>query len=137
MSVGFARIGFAAGAEALARAFAPSLVRSIALPALLTAGAIAAPASALAQGGRDPVAGKTKADQACAVCHGPLGVSQLPNAPNLAGQPAIYAAEQLKAYRSGKRQNEVMAVIAKPLTDAEIDDLAAWYASIAVEVKVK
>lgn len=82
---------------------------------------------------RDPVAGKAKAAM-CATCHGPLGISQLPNAPNLAGQPAIYTVEQLKAYRSGKRANEVMAVIAKPLTDQEIDDLAAWYASIQVTV---
>lgn len=85
---------------------------------------------------RDPVAGKAKAAM-CAACHGPLGMSQLPNAPHLAGQPAIYTVEQLKAYRSGKRQNEVMGVMAKPLTDQEIDDLAAWYASIEVTVKEK
>jgi cytochrome c553 len=85
---------------------------------------------------RDPVAGKAKAGM-CATCHGQLGISQLPNAPNLAGQPAIYTAEQLKAYRSGKRANEVMTVIAKPLTDQEIDDLAAWYASIQVTVTEK
>ena len=85
---------------------------------------------------RDPVAGKAKAAM-CASCHGPLGMSQLPNAPHLAGQPAIYTAEQLRNYRSGKRQNEVMAVMAKPLTDDEIDNLAAWYASIEVSVKEK
>lgn len=85
---------------------------------------------------RDPVAGKVKAGM-CATCHGPLGMSQLPNAPNLAGQPAIYTVEQLRAYRSGKRVNEVMAVIAKPLTDQEIDDLAAWYASIQVTATEK
>lgn len=84
--------------------------------------------------GRDPVAGKARAAAVCVTCHGPLGLSQLPNAPNLAGQPAIYLVEQLRNYRSGKRQNEVMAVIAKPLTDAEIDDLAAWYASLRVSV---
>ncbi len=80
--------------------------------------------------------GKDKAGM-CATCHGPTGLSQLPNAPNLAGQPAIYLVEQLKNYRSGKRSNEVMGVIAKPLTDQEIDDLAAWYASIEITVKVK
>jgi cytochrome c553 len=81
-------------------------------------------------------AGKDKAGM-CATCHGATGLSQLPNAPHLAGQPAIYLVEQLKNYRSGKRPNEVMAVIAKPLTDQEIDDLAAWYASIEISVKVK
>ena len=101
--------------------------------AVLIGLALAAAASVHA---RDPVAGKAKAGM-CASCHGPLGMSQLPNAPNLAGQPAIYTVEQLKAYRSGKRQNEVMAVMAKPLTDDEIDNLAAWYASIEVSVKEK
>ncbi len=85
---------------------------------------------------RDPVAGQ-RAANACAVCHGPQGISQIPNAPHLAGQPALYVAEQLKNYRSGKRQNEVMAVIAKPLSDQEIDDLAAWYASIQISVTIK
>lgn len=94
---------------------------------MLTAGAAQA---------RDPVAGKARAGM-CATCHGPLGLSQLPNAPNLAGQPAIYTVEQLKNYRSGKRQNEVMGVIAKPLTDQEIDDLAAWYASIQISAAEK
>ena len=82
----------------------------------------------------DVQAGRAKA-RTCAVCHGESGVSVLPNAPNLAGQPEIYLAEQLKAYRSGKRSDEVMSVIAKPLTDAEITDLSAWFASIAIEAK--
>jgi cytochrome c553 len=85
---------------------------------------------------RDPVAGKASAGM-CATCHGPVGLSQLPNAPHLAGQPAIYTVEQLKNYRSGKRQNEVMGVIAKPLTDEEIENLAAWYASIQISVSPK
>jgi cytochrome c553 len=76
------------------------------------------------------------AAQACSVCHGANGLSTLPNAPHLAGQPAIYLAEQLKAYRSGKRANEVMSVIAKPLADADIDALATWYASIKIDVKM-
>lgn len=78
--------------------------------------------------------GRAKA-KVCAVCHGEVGVSVLPNAPNLAGQPEFYLAEQLKAYRSGKRSNEIMNVIAKPLTDAEIADLSSWFASIAIEAK--
>jgi cytochrome c553 len=71
----------------------------------------------------------------CSTCHGVNGVSMLPNAPHLAGQPQIYLVEQLKAYRSGKRVNEVMAVAAKPLSDADIEALAAWYAAIKIEVK--
>ena len=80
-------------------------------------------------------AGKLKATAVCAVCHGALGVSMVPNAPNLAAQPAIYLTEQLKNYRSGKRSHEVMSVIAKPLTDREIDDMSAWYASMQMDVR--
>ena len=76
------------------------------------------------------------AAQMCSTCHGANGISQIPNAPHLAGQPAIYIAEQMKAYRSGKRSHEVMNVVAKPLSDADIDALAAWYASIKIEVKL-
>jgi cytochrome c553 len=71
----------------------------------------------------------------CVVFHGEFGISVLHNAPHLAGQPEAYLAAQLKAYRGGARSNEIMSVIAKPLTDAEIADLSAWFASIAVEVK--
>jgi cytochrome c553 len=84
---------------------------------------------------QDAAAGRVKA-AACAVCHGPNGISMAPNAPHLAGQPAIYLVEQLKHYRSGQRSHEVMGVIAKPLTDTEIDNLAAWYASLQISVQV-
>jgi cytochrome c553 len=81
-------------------------------------------------------AGRAKAAAVCAVCHGANGISMLPNAPNLAGQPAFYLIEQLKHYRGGQRTHEVMAVIAKPLTDVEIDDLAAWYSSLQISVQM-
>jgi cytochrome c553 len=83
----------------------------------------------------DVTLGRAKADMACALCHGPTGIATLPNAPNLAGQQAIYLSEQLKAYRNGKRHNEVMGVISKPLTDAEIAQLSAWYSAIKVTVE--
>lgn len=94
--------------------------------------AVATPACPAAAA--DVAAGRAKA-QVCAPCHGPDGISMRPDAPNLAGQPAIYLAEQLKAYRSGRRHHEVMTVIAKPLSDAEIDDLAAWFEAIKVEAR--
>lgn len=84
----------------------------------------------------DAAAGKVRAATACAVCHGPLGLSLQPNAPNLAGQPEIYLVEQLRNYRSGKRAHEVMGVIAKPLSNQEIDDLAQWYASLQLRVEL-
>lgn len=91
--------------------------------------ALCAPAAA-----GDPEAGRSKA-KACVLCHGPMGLATNPGAPHLAGQPRVYLAEELKNYRSGKRQDPVMSVIAKPLTDSEIEDLAAWYASIEIELK--
>ena len=84
---------------------------------------------------QDAVAGRAKADSSCALCHGQNGIASMPSAPNLAGQAPIYLSEQLKNYRSGKRQHEVMSVIAKPLTDTEIANLAAWYNSIKVNVE--
>jgi cytochrome c553 len=84
----------------------------------------------------DPPPGRTKA-RLCETCHGPLGISNTPDAPNLAGQPRIYVDAQLKAFRSGKRVHEVMNVIARPLSDADIADLSDWYASIAVEARAK
>lgn len=59
----------------------------------------------------------------------------MPDAPHLAGQPAMYLAAQLKAYRSGARRHEVMSVIAKPLSDDEIESLAAWYSSQKISVQ--
>ncbi|MDP3699493.1 MAG: cytochrome c [Hylemonella sp.] len=82
----------------------------------------------------DAAAGKLRAATACAVCHGPQGLSTQPNAPHLAGQPEIYLVEQLRNYRSGKRPHEVMGVIAKTLSNQDIDDLAQWYASIPLRV---
>ena len=104
-------------------AWALALALSLALPLAVLGGA--------AQAG-DTDAGKAKA-QSCAVCHGPLGISTAPDAPNLAGQPAIYLAAQLRAYRSGARKHEVMGVMAKPLTDDDITQLAAWFAAVRVE----
>jgi cytochrome c553 len=88
---------------------------------------------ALAQQG-SPDAGRRKA-QSCSVCHGALGLATAPDAPNRAGQSAVYLVAQLRAFRSGARRHEVMGVIAKPLSDADIDDLAAWFHAIRVEVK--
>jgi len=81
----------------------------------------------------DLEAGRVRAAQACAVCHGQLGVSTAPDAPNLAGQPALYVASQLRAYRNGSRKHEVMAVISRTLSDDDINNLAAWFAAIRVE----
>lgn len=71
---------------------------------------------------------------ACAVCHGAQGLSMAPNTPNLAAQPSMYLEEQLKNYRSGQRKHEVMAVMAKPLSNSDIENLAAWYSSLKIQI---
>jgi cytochrome c553 len=93
--------------------------------------ALAAAVSCAFASAADAPPGRAKA-QPCAVCHGVLGISTMPDAPNLAGQPRVYVIDQLKKFRGGKRASEVMSVIAKPLSDEDIDALAEWYASIKV-----
>ena len=89
--------------------------------------------SALAMGG-DPAAGR-QAAAACRVCHGMDGKSVRPDAPNIGGQLESYLRQQLLDYRSGKRQHPVMSVVAEGLSDADIDNLAAYYAGIRASVE--
>ncbi|MGD8673328.1 MAG: cytochrome c [Thiogranum sp.] len=77
----------------------------------------------------DAAAGKAKA-AVCAGCHGANGISMAPIYPNLAGQKEAYLVAQLKAFRDGSRANAIMAPMAKPLSDADIDNLAAYYSSL-------
>jgi cytochrome c553 len=77
----------------------------------------------------DLAAGKSRAMQ-CAACHGPNGHAVAPETPNLAGQDEDYLVQQLKDFRSGARQNETMSVIAKPLGDTEIANLAEYFSSL-------
>lgn len=82
-----------------------------------------------AYAGGDPAIGKTKA-AACVACHGEDGKGIAPNYPVLAGQHADYLAESLRGYRSGERKNAIMAGFAAGLSDDDIEDLAAWFASL-------
>jgi cytochrome c553 len=82
---------------------------------------------------QDAKVGRDKAQQ-CSLCHGELGIANVPNAPNLAGENASYIAAQLKAFRGGKREHHQMTIIASGLTDEDIADLSAWFAKIKVEV---
>ena len=78
--------------------------------------------------GGDVAAGKEKS-ATCVACHGPDGNSPSPAFPILAGQYADYLVQALKAYRAGTRQNAIMAGFASNLSDQDIADLAAYYAS--------
>ena len=77
----------------------------------------------------DVAAGKAKS-ATCIACHGAAGVSNNDLWPNLAGQKAGYLVKQMKAFRDGERKDPVMAPMAAPLSDADIDNLAAYYASL-------
>lgn len=92
--------------------------------------AICLPAAA----GGSIAAGKEKS-ASCAACHGEKGMSSMAAVPgmvipNLAGQYADYLAHTLKAYRSGARKNPTMNGLAAALSDQDIEDLAAYYASL-------
>ncbi|MCZ7563946.1 MAG: cytochrome c [Burkholderiales bacterium] len=87
-------------------------------------------ALALPACGADIAAGEKKANEVCAACHGPDGNKPIaPEYPKLGGQHRDYLAKTLKDYKSGARTNPIMAGQAQALTNKEIEDLAAYYAS--------
>ena len=98
------------------------------VPALLVAVALVATLAPRCEAA-DIAAGHAKATR-CAVCHGRNGIASTPDAPNLAGQNESYLAAQLTAFKSGERKNEMMSMVAKPLSDADIANLAAYYNSL-------
>ena len=77
----------------------------------------------------DAAAGKAKS-AVCAACHGPDGNSVNPMWPNLAGQQEMYLVKQIKAFRDGTRKDPSMAPMVAGLTDEDIANLAAYYASL-------
>lgn len=103
---------------------------------VLLALALSIPFAAFAEGAAkdlfvkgDAAAGATKA-AVCGACHGPTGNSSAPIYPKLAGQSSKYIYEQLLAYKSGKRPNPIMAGQVANLSDQDMKDLAAHYASL-------
>jgi len=76
-------------------------------------------------------AGQTKST-ACIACHGLDGNSANPEWPSIAGQNNAYLVRQLKAFRDGQRQNPLMTPMATPLSDQDIDDLAAYFSAQTV-----
>ena len=85
-----------------------------ALPAQADAENVAAP----------PIAGR------CVACHGADGIGKAPQYPNLAEQKAAYMVKQMRAFRSGERQDPWMSAMARSLTDEEITALATWFAAL-------
>ena len=77
----------------------------------------------------DAAAGKAKT-ATCVACHGANGISNNDLWPNLAGQKAGYLAQQMKAFRDGQRQNPMMSPMVAGLSDEDIANIAAYYASL-------
>jgi cytochrome c553 len=95
------------------------------LTALLVATLAASGAAASAA---DLEAGRRKSEP-CAKCHGADGNATIPGTPSLAGQPVFFTHWQLIKYRDGRRQDSQMSPFAQHLTDADMADLAAFYAA--------
>lgn len=102
---------------------------------VLLAAALCVPMMASAEGAKDPLvkgdaaAGAAKA-AVCGACHGPSGNSANAEWPKLAGQSQVYIYSSLKAYKSGERKNPVMAGQVAALSDQDMRDLAAHYATL-------
>ena len=77
----------------------------------------------------DLAAGQAKAKEICQACHGLDGNSQSPDYPKLGGQYPDYLQKALRDYKSGARKNPIMAGFAGALTDKDIENLVAYYAS--------
>ena len=78
----------------------------------------------------DVTAGKAKASEICAGCHGENGISQMENIPSLAGQLDQYTQWQLVYFRSGSRKNEQMQPVVEQLNNDDIRNLGAYFASL-------
>ena len=77
----------------------------------------------------DIAAGKAKAE-VCSACHGENGISTTETIPSLAGQPDLYTQWQLIFFRSGTRKNEQMQSIVEDITNDDIRNLGAYFASL-------
>lgn len=100
---------------------------------LITAIAAVLSVSAMAEG--DAEAGKAKA-ATCNACHGANGIAINELYPNIAGQNEAYLVSSLKAYKSKQRAGGLAAVMypmTASLSDQDIADLAAWFASLPAE----
>jgi cytochrome c553 len=109
----------------------PNLLRNTCLLVALAMAAAGAHAA-------DIAAGKAKADAVCAACHGKDGNTPIdPSYPRLAGQYRDFLARSLLDYQSGARKNAIMAGQAQPLSRADIENLAAYYASLPGSLRTR
>lgn len=88
--------------------------------------------STSASGAGDATLGKARAE-ACAGCHGAVGVSAGLPGPTLAGQNSVYLVEAIKAYGAGARDNAMMTAMVQGASADDVDNIAAYYASLKCE----
>jgi len=105
-------------------------------------GAVAAVAAFILASGSalaaDRAAGEAKAQAQCAACHGKDGNTPIdPSYPKLAGQYQDFLIQALSDYKSGARKNAIMAAQAQALSKADIENLAAYYASLPGSLKTR
>lgn len=87
-------------------------------------------AAALVKVAGDAAAGKQRASS-CVACHGADGISPNDTWPNLAGQNAAYLVRILAAYKTGDQKDVAMTPLAQALGNADIQNLAAYYAGLS------
>ena len=95
---------------------------------------LAAVAAAIAG---DAAAGGRKHAETCASCHGTKGISPNDTWPNLAGQNADYLARILGAYKSGAQTDVMMSPVAQSLSNADVQNLATYYAGLSCRVPAR
>jgi cytochrome c553 len=98
--------------------------------AMLWATALGSTPSAAA----DIANGRKIAAAKCQLCHGLDGQAKMPAAPNLSGQSEGYLVQQMQAFHSGARKNDMMSLVVPKMSDDEIADVSAYYAAIEVKI---
>ena len=106
-------------------------MKNVVTLSLLAAALLLSSTAALASG--DPVAGKKKATT-CFACHGVDGNAVDPQYPRLAGQYADYMAQALHEYKDGQRNNPIMMGFSAQLSDQDIQDITAYFASLPTKL---
>ena len=110
-------------------------LRTATIAAVLGLGVLVSAAPARAA---DQAAGEKIAKERCAACHGQDGNTPIdPSYPKLSGQHADYLQAALRAYRDERRKNAIMGAQAKPLSNADIENLAAYYSGLPSQLSVR
>ncbi len=101
--------------------------------AVLLAAVLWAAAFSFGQGAGDAARGRQRAADPCANCHGEAGISETEGVPSLAGMPEEFITLQMILFREQLRNAPPMPEFARGLTDQQVEDLAAFYASLRPE----